>query len=81
MTTALGILASNLGISLPLLVILFLLFVIWTAIWKGLALWRSARMGHVVWFIVFLLVNLLGIPEIIYLIVTEKNYFKIKKRR
>lgn len=80
MATTLGMLASNIGISLPLLVIFFVLLVIWSAVWKGLALWRAARMNHIVWFIVFLIVNLLGIPEIIYLIVTEKAYYKRKRR-
>ena len=81
MATSLSMLASNLGISLPALVLIFILVVIWTAVWKGFALWRSARMGHIIWFIVFLIVNILGIPEIIYLIVTEKAYSKLKRRK
>lgn len=80
MAAVFDMLASNLGISLPLLVLILALVVIWAAIWKGLALWRAARMNHIVWFIVFLVVNLLGIPEIIYLIVTEKAYYKRKRR-
>jgi len=41
----------------------------WSLEWKGLALWRAARKGDKVWFIVFLLVNTLGILEILYLYV------------
>ncbi len=44
----------------------------WTLVWKGLALWRSARAGQKVWYIVLLIVNTLGILEIIYLLITNK---------
>ena len=46
---------------------LTLLLVAWTLPWKGVALWRSARNHHLVWFIVLLLVNTLAILEIIYI--------------
>lgn len=45
---------------------------IWSLFWKGLALWHSARKGSVVWFIVLLLVNTVGILEIIYLMMIGK---------
>ena len=44
-----------------------LLAVIWTFPWKGVALWRAARNGHIAWFIVLLVVNTLAILEIIYI--------------
>ena len=53
--------------------ILLALLVIWSIIWKGLALWKSAREGNKVWFIVFLVVNTLGILEILYLYVFSKK--------
>lgn len=43
------------------------LAVIWSLLWKGLALWRSAKRGDMWWFIVFLFINTLGILEIVYL--------------
>jgi len=48
---------------------LFFAVVIWSIVWKGLALWRSARTDSKVWFVVFLVVNTLGILEILYLYV------------
>ena len=47
----------------------FLLYplLIWSLIWKGMALWRSARNGQKYWFIALLIVNTVGILEIIYL--------------
>ena len=49
---------------LPLLVIVAL----WTLVIKGYALWHAARNGQKGWFIVLLVVNTLGILEIVYLI-------------
>ncbi|OHA88152.1 MAG: hypothetical protein A2741_00830 [Candidatus Zambryskibacteria bacterium RIFCSPHIGHO2_01_FULL_43_27] len=46
---------------------LLALIIIWSVIWKGLALWRSARLSQKGWFLVVLLVNTVGILEIIYL--------------
>lgn len=56
-------LSTQLGISLWLLIIIFL----WCLIWKLLALWKSARKGHVVWFIILALVNTVGILPILYI--------------
>jgi len=49
---------------------------VWSAVWKGLALWRAARLKHVGWYIVLLVINTLGIFEIIYLIATHKKISK-----
>ena len=43
------------------------LIMLWTLPWKGVALWKSARNGHMAWFIVLLLFNTLAILEIIYI--------------
>lgn len=45
---------------------------IWTMVWKGLALWRAAERGARNWFIVILVVNTLGLLEIIYLFFITK---------
>lgn len=46
---------------------LFIIFMVWALFWKGLALWHSARRAQPWWFIALLLINTLGILEIIYL--------------
>jgi len=48
---------------------IFILVLIWSLIWKGLALWKSARKNHLIWFIVLLIVNTVGILEILYIFV------------
>lgn len=47
----------------PLIVVLAL----WTIFWKGLALWHAGRRGQPWWFVIMLIVNTVGILEIIYL--------------
>ena len=55
----------------PLLAAVLLPFifaiVLWSVFWKGLALWHAARRGEPAWFVAILLINTLGILEIIYL--------------
>ncbi|MDO8728923.1 MAG: DUF5652 family protein [bacterium] len=50
------------------------LAIIWSLTWKGLALWRSAELRQKYWFIALLLINTIGILEIIYLFLVAKNY-------
>jgi len=45
------------------------LAIVWSLIWKGVALWKSARKNSVPWFIVLLIVNTLGILEILYIFI------------
>ena len=47
--------------------LLLVLLVAWSLIWKGLALWRSARQADHGWFIALLVLNTLGLIEILYL--------------
>ena len=45
----------------------FLLVMVWSLAWKGLALWRAAGRKDKWWFIALLIINTMGILEIIYL--------------
>jgi len=53
-------------------IILFIMLLIWTYFWKAAALWHAVRNKDKVWFAVFLLVNTLGILDMIYLFGIEK---------
>lgn len=55
------------GMSVLLAVVL-----VWSIIWKGLALWKAGRAGSKPWFIVLLIVNTVGILEILYLYVFSR---------
>ena len=41
---------------------------IWSLVWKGFALWHAARNHQKKWFIIILVVNTIGILEIVYLV-------------
>ncbi len=43
------------------------LLILWSIFWKGLALWHSAQRGKQWWFFAFLVLNTLGVLEIVYL--------------
>ena len=64
--------ANSLGISLGSFIFYIGLIAIWTLVWKGLALWKSAGKKQPIWFIILLVVNTLGILEILYLFVFSK---------
>ena len=53
--------------------IVFALVVLWSIVWKGLALWKSARNSHRGWFIALLVINTLGILEILYIYYFSKQ--------
>ncbi|MBI2086752.1 MAG: hypothetical protein HYT69_01095 [Candidatus Zambryskibacteria bacterium] len=50
------------------------LVILWILVWKGFALWRAAHLQQKYWFIVILIVNTLGILEIIYLFFVARKY-------
>ena len=50
-----------------LFTVLIVIAVIWSAVWKGIALWRAGGNKHLAWFIVLFIFNTLGILEIIYI--------------
>jgi len=56
--------------------ILFATIIIWSAIWKMIALWKSAKNDHMTVFIILAVLNTLGVAEIAYLIYF---YFKANK--
>lgn len=45
---------------------------IWSLVWKGLALWKSARKNSPIWFVILLIVNTAGILEILYIFLFSK---------
>jgi len=55
------------------MIALFVALMIWSLIWKGLALWRAARRSDNAWFIIFMFLNTAGILEIIYYFLIAKT--------
>jgi len=60
----------------PNQLIIIIIISIWSLIWKGFALWKSAHNQHRTIFIVLLILNTAGLAEIAYLIYL---HYKTKK--
>jgi hypothetical protein len=54
--------------------LLFLLITIWAFFWKGMALWKAARLSHKWWFVIILIANTAGILEIAYIYFVARKY-------
>ena len=70
----LSTIATQMGMSLGLLAII----IVWTIVWKLIALWTSARNNQPAWFIILGIVNTIGILEILYIFVFHKLGIKEK---
>ncbi len=68
-----NLLASLFLVKLTLGVVLFTLLLVWSLVWKGIALWIAARKSDKWWYIVILIVNTLGILEILYIYIFSKR--------
>jgi len=58
---------------------IIVLISLWTLPWKGWALWKSARKKERVWFVALLVLNTLGILEILYIFFFSKQQSAIKQ--
>ena len=71
------------GLEGPAAFVFFIGIVLWALFWKGLALWHSARRGSQWWFVILLLVNMIGALELFYLFfvakLKPKDLFSFKK--
>lgn len=53
---------------------IFILLLLWSFVWKGIALWKAGKNGQLVWFLAMFIVNTVGILEILYI-----GFFQKKK--
>jgi hypothetical protein len=65
---------ASLGTSVPTwAVILFFAIVFWSTVWKLFGLWKSARRGSILWFVVLAITNTLGILPILYVFIFSET--------
>ena len=60
---------AHIGVNELIIIVLLSGAVAWSLIWKGIALWHAARNGQKGWYVALLVVNTLGVLEILYLFV------------
>lgn len=53
--------------------VLIAVLLIWSLIWKGLALWKAARFQQKTWFVVILITSTVGILDILYIYFWAKD--------
>lgn len=58
---------EQLNLFLEKYFIFLIILVIWSIPWKGFALWKSARRGESLWFIALLIINTIGLLDILYI--------------
>lgn len=58
--------------------ILLMMIVVWSLVWKGIALWKAARKGDTAWYVLILILNTIGIVEIFYIIFFSKAKKEVK---
>ena len=56
-----------------LIYVLLLAAIAWSLTWKGIALWKCARNNQLTTFIALLVINTLGIFEIVYICFLQRN--------
>ena len=61
--------------------ILIVVFALWSLLWKGLSLWKSARNEQKIWYIVLLILNTAGILDIVYLAFFQRAKKKNTKKK
>ena len=60
----------------------FLLIIyVWSLFWKGIALWRSANLKQRNWFVALLVLNTVGIVELVYLFKFAEKKLTIKEMK
>jgi methionyl-tRNA synthetase len=52
---------------------LWKLAILWTLPWKGIALWKASRNNQKGWYIAMLILQTLGVLEILYLLFFKRN--------
>lgn len=57
----------------PTMSVFLAVSIIWSLTWKGLALWRAVRRGDRNWYIVLLILNTVGILDILYIYVFSRK--------
>ncbi len=67
--------------QLPVPPFVLIVLYIWSLLAKGVALWRAANLGQRNWFIAILVLNTIGIVELLYLFKFASKKLTVKEIR
>jgi hypothetical protein len=68
-----GLLTALSAPFIALIVVLLVMVTLWDAVWKLIALWKSARHDQLGWFICLAIFNTAGILPILYILCFQKK--------
>ena len=69
---------SSLGLGVPFLSWAVLVpLLVWSGIWKGIALWKAARRDQLGWYLALLIINSVGVLPIIYIFLVAPRHPKL----
>lgn len=60
--------------------VLITIFTIWSVLWKGYSVWTAVKHNHKGWFIALLILNTIGILDMIYIFKVAKKDVKTVKK-
>jgi len=63
---------DNMAWAMGIIALIVVLF-IWSAIWKGIALWRAGRNNQLGWYVAMFIINTVGVLDILYLLLFQKK--------
>ena len=74
------------GLPTGWLLTLVIFLVLWSGVWKAIALWKAARNNALAWFIIFCVLNTAGIldpPAMLAAGLAGRNniYFRFREKR
>ena len=64
----------------PLLYYWIIPLIIWSAVWKLIALWKAARNRQLVWFICLAIFNTAGVLPILYIYYYQRDKTQISNQ-
>lgn len=65
----------------PKAMAMMMILAAWVLVWKGISLWKAARNGSKPWFIALLVVNTMGVLEILYTFWFSDRKSKISEKK
>ena len=64
---------DQLGDYSAIVMVVFVVIVLWTMAWKGIALWRAGVNRQKIWYILLFFLSTAGVLEILYLAFFQKE--------
>ena len=72
-TEQIQLIASTFNIPIAVVTALIITITVWSLYWKGRSLWTASKANSLKWFIALLILNTIGILDILYIFYFSKK--------